>query len=67
MRTACLMSALCFRRSMSFAEEKEHKADERVAAAEARAQQAEEQLMSIAATLRLIHSHMLLLCCLAHS
>ena len=38
--------------SMSFAEEKDHKADERVAAAEARARQAEEQLMSIAATLR---------------
>ena len=33
-------------------EEREQQADQRVAAAEARARQAEEQLMSIAATLR---------------
>ena len=60
------MPVLCVP-SMSFAEEKEHKADERVAAAEARARQAEEQLMSIAATLRLVLGHMLLLGCMAHS
>ena len=47
---------------MSFAEEKQHQADERVAAAEARARQAEEQLMSIAASLRYTHTTAVMLC-----
>ena len=52
LRTHLLLSVPALPYRISFVAEKEQQADQRVAAAEARAQQAEEQLMNIAATLR---------------